>query len=264
MVGKNVGSLYPKTGNPIGDTALEVINLSDEDNIVSNISFSVHAGEIVGLYGLVGSGALECPEMLFGLWHKTRGTIRIHNKSLPKLTAANAIKNGVAYIPADRHREGIITRLSIRINLTLAILRRISGFMFVKRVAENNIVGDYIKRLCIRCNSGEQAAAFLSGGNQQKVVIAKWLASRPRILILNDPTRGVDVGSRAEIYGIISELAAAGMAVVITSSDIDEIMGMSDRIIVFNKGSIVREIERKDATQNELLAAANMELRHDK
>jgi ABC-type sugar transport system ATPase subunit len=201
--------------------------------------------------------------MIFGLGHKTRGTVKIHNKSLPKLTVANAVKNGVAYIPADRHREGIIARLSIRINLTLAILRRISGFMFVKSAEEKNIVEDYIERLHIRCNSSEHAAAFLSGGNQQKVVIAKWLSSRPRVLILNDPTRGVDVGARTEIYGIISELAAAGLAVVITSSDIGEVMGMSDRIIVFNKGSIVREIPRNGTTQNELLAAANMERNHD-
>jgi len=259
MVGKNVGNLYPKTGSHIGNVAMEVNDMSG-GTYVHNINFSVRSGEIVGLYGLVGSGAMECPQMIFGLGRKVKGTVSVHGKNLHKLTVANAIKNGIAYVPADRHREGIIAMLAIRINLSLVILRRISGFMFVKGLAENGVTADYIQRLRVKCKSGEQAVTFLSGGNQQKIVIAKWLASDPKVLILNDPTRGVDVGARAEIYGIINELSSTGMAVVITSSDIDEIMGMSDRILVFNRGRIIREIKHEDATQNELLAAANMEI----
>ena len=256
MVGHNVGHLYPKQESTPGEEVLAVKNLCDPDEVVRDLSFSVHAGEILGLYGLIGSGATECPEMIFGLCDHVRGSVHVKGQALPKLTVVQAIRHGIAYVPADRHKQGVIRPLSVRFNLSLAILRRISGRLLIRSRQETTIVNEYIDKLKIRCADDRQALEHLSGGNQQKVVIAKWLAAAPAVLILNDPTRGVDVGAKAEIYRIIGELAAAGMGVVITSSDIDEILGMSDRILVFKKGRIVQQVARKDATMAGLLAAA--------
>lgn len=256
MVGRNVGKLYPKLESKPGAEVLAVQNLHDMDGVVRDISFAVRAGEILGLYGLIGSGATECPEMIFGLVPHTRGLVKVKDRSLAKLSVPEAIAKGIAYVPADRHRQGIIRQLSVRFNLTLAILRRISGRLAVRRKQEIAVVEEYIRKLQIKCAGDGQVLNYLSGGNQQKVVISKWLATKPSVLILNDPTRGVDVGAKAEIYRIISELAADGMGVVITSSDIDEILGMSDRILVFNKGEITQEVDRETATMSGLLAAA--------
>lgn len=175
----------------------------------------------------------------------TKGNVSIKGKRLRRLSVAEAIASGIAYVPADRHRQGIIRQLSVRFNLSLAILRRISGRLLIRRPQEDAVVSEYIDKLHIKCAGDRQTLEHLSGGNQQKVVISKWLATHPSVLILNDPTRGVDVGAKAEIYRIISELAEGGMGVVITSSDIDEILGMSDRILVLKKGRVAREVSRR-------------------
>lgn len=256
MVGRNVGKLYPKLEGKAGGEVLAVENLRGMDGVVKGISFSVSAGEILGLYGLIGSGATECPEMIFGLVQNTTGIVRVKSQLLSKFSVPEAIDKGLAYVPADRHRQGIIRQLNVRFNLTLSILRRISGKLLIRRKQEDSVVQEYIQKLQIKCAGDAQEVNYLSGGNQQKVVISKWLATKPSVLILNDPTRGVDVGAKAEIYRIISELAAEGMGVVITSSDIDEILGMSDRILVFKKGEIAQEVSRDEATMSSLLAAA--------
>ncbi len=256
MVGRTVGKLYPKLENRPGEAMLAVEDLRDPDGVVKGISFSVRSGEILGLYGLIGSGATECPEMIFGLVPRTTGAVRVQNQALQKLSVPEAIRKGLAYVPADRHRQGIIRQLSVRFNLSLGVLRRLSGRVFIRRKEEDGLAREYIQKLQIKCAGDAQVVNYLSGGNQQKVVISKWLATRPSVLILNDPTRGVDVGAKAEIYRIISELAAQGMGVVITSSDIDEILGMSDRILVFKKGVIAKEVSRAEATMSGLLTAA--------
>lgn len=256
MVGRDVGKLYPKLESAVGPEVLAVQGLQDADGVVKNVSFGVRSGEILGLYGLIGSGATECPDMIFGLCAHTLGTVSVRNAALKKLSVPEAIRRGIAYVPADRHRQGIIRQLSVRFNITLSILRRISGRLLIRRGQEDAVVREYIDKLHIKCANDAQELNHLSGGNQQKVVISKWLATRPDVLILNDPTRGVDVGAKAEIYRIISELAAGGMGVVITSSDIDEILGMSDRILVFKKGQIVKEVGWREATTVSLLAAA--------
>lgn len=256
MVGKDVGKLYPKLQSQPGDEVLSVKRLRDADGVVREASFSVRAGEILGLYGLIGSGATECPEMIFGLVPHTEGEIRVKGVSLSKLTVPEAIDKGIAYVPSDRHRQGIVRQLSVRFNISLSILKRISRHSLIRRKQEDEVVEEYIRKLQIKCAGDEQILNTLSGGNQQKVVISKWLATQPHVLILNDPTRGVDVGAKAEIYRIISELSASGMGVVITSSDIDEILGMSDRILVFKKGRITQEVTREEATMQGLLAAA--------
>lgn len=256
MMGREVGKLYSKSENKVGEKLLWVENLRDMDNVVKNITFDVRAGEILGLYGLIGSGATECPEMIFGLVPHTMGKVSVKGQQLAKLSVKESIRNGIAYVPADRHLQGIVWQLSVRFNITLTILRKISGKLLIKNRQEKQVVQEYIKKLHIKCADDTQALHYLSGGNQQKVVISKWLATQPTVLILNDPTRGVDVGAKAEIYKIISELAADGMGVVITSSDIEEILGMSDRILVFKKGNIAHEVARADATMAGLMAAA--------
>lgn len=256
MVGREVDKLYPKFASTPGNEVLTVCGMSDPLGLVKDLSFGVRAGEILGLYGLIGSGATECPEMIFGLVKRMVGTVKVNHEPLKKLSVPEAIQKGIAYVPADRHRQGIISQLSVRYNLSLAILRRISGKLFIHRAQETGVVQEYIEKLQIKCSDDSQSLEHLSGGNQQKVVISKWLATQPKVLILNDPTRGVDVGAKAEIYRIISELAVSGIGVVITSSDIEEILGMSDRILVFKKGRIVQEVDRKDATMAGLLAEA--------
>lgn len=225
MIGREVAVLYPKQEAKIGGPVFEVEHLSDGAT-VKDLSFCVRKGEILGLYGLVGSGATECPEALFGLVGSARGTFRMDGCQIHLNSPAQAVENHIAYVPPDRHRQGIIRQLSIRFNLTLAVIRRLCRRSFVQRREEQALIDEYIGKLRIKCAADTQKVTFLSGGNQQKVVIAKWLATKPSLLILNDPTRGVDVGAKAEIYALISELACAGMAIIITSSEISEILGM--------------------------------------
>lgn len=254
MVGRDVEKLYPKIAGEIGGAVFKVNGLCG--GVLANASFALNKGEILGLYGLVGSGATECPEMLFGINQKSSGQLFVDGEEIKNLNVNSAINAGLAYVPADRRRQGIVGQVSVGVNISLAVLRRISGKLFVKKSQENTLVDEYIEKLRIKCAGKQQAVSFLSGGNQQKVVLAKWLATQPKVLILNDPTRGVDVGAKAEIYAIISQLAAKGMGVIITSSDIDEILGMADRILVFKRGAIVQDVLRKDATMPGLLAAA--------
>lgn len=255
MIGREVAVLYPKQEAEIGSPVFEVEHLSDGAT-VKDLSFCVRKGEILGLYGLVGSGATECPEALFGLVGSARGTFRMGGRQIRLNSPAQAVENHIAYVPPDRHRQGIIRQLSIRFNLTLAVIRRLCRHSFVQHREEQALIDEYIGKLRIKCAADAQKVTFLSGGNQQKVVIAKWLATKPSLLILNDPTRGVDVGAKAEIYALISELACAGMAIIITSSEISEILGMSDRILVLNEGVVAREFLRGQADQKALLSAA--------
>lgn len=255
MIGKEVQKLYPKKVSEIKDTVLEVKNISDSA-AVKDVSFSVKAGEILGLYGLVGSGAVECPELIFGINKLTRGSILINGKTASIRSPRDAIRHGVGYIPPDRHRQGIIRQLSIRVNITLSSIKKLCKRTLIIKGKEIGMTNAYMRKLKVKAVNDKQLVKFLSGGNQQKIVISKWLATEPKVLILNDPTRGVDVGAKSEIYALISELACEGKAVIITSSEMDEIIGMSDRIVVFNKGRIVSELGCEDATQRALLSAA--------
>lgn len=255
MIGKEIGALYPKQDAKIGETVFEVQGLSDGDTVKS-LSFGVRRGEILGLYGLVGSGATECPEALFGITKHVSGRFLMNGREITLGSPAEAVQNRIAYVPADRHRQGIIRQLPIRFNLTLSVIRRLCRGGFVQKPQEHAMVAEYLQKLHVKCAGQNQKVAFLSGGNQQKIVLAKWLATSPALLILNDPTRGVDVGAKAEIYALISELACAGLAIIITSSEIGEILGMSDRILVLNNGRVNRTFARGAADQRALLSAA--------
>lgn len=255
MIGKEISVLYPKLPTKLGDVVLEAEDIGD-GNAVESVSFSLRKGEILGMYGLMGSGATELPELLFGLMPLTQGTISIHGQKIGLKSPENAIAQGIGYIPADRHTQGLIKSLDIRTNISLAAIRDLSTHTVINRVEENALIETYAQRLNLKYASSQQLVNSLSGGNQQKIVIAKWLATNPEILVLNDPTRGVDVGAKTEIYRLISELASQGMAIIITSSEMGEIQGMSDRIMVFNKGRIKAEFTPQEATQKNLLTAA--------
>jgi ribose transport system ATP-binding protein len=194
--------------------------------------------------------------LIFGINKLTRGNIFIDGKAVSIKNPGDAIKQGISYIPPDRHRQGIIKQLSIRVNITLSIIKKLCRKTIIIKNKEISLTKDYMDKLKVKAVDDKQLVNFLSGGNQQKIVISKWLATKPKVLILNDPTRGVDVGAKSEIYALISDLACEGKAVIITSSEMDEIIGMSDRIVIFNKGRVSTELSRENATQRALLSAA--------
>jgi rhamnose transport system ATP-binding protein len=238
MVGRELSSVFPKVTVPIGDIALETEGLS------------LRRGEIVGMAGMVGSGRTEFAELLFGL----RGpcSIRIDGRDHTVNSPSDAIALGIAYVPEDRRRNGLIMEMPIPANITLAGL----SDMFLHPRQEQKIAEDYRKRLQIKSSSFTAPVKTLSGGNQQKVSLARWLATNPKVLILDEPTQGIDVGAKSEIHQKMCELAAAGMAILMISSELPEVLGMSDRIAVMHEGKIVRIVPREEATQENILALA--------
>ena len=256
MVGRTIHNLFPKLPAQVGEPVLEVENVWRKPD-VRGVTLTVRAGEIVGLAGLVGSGRSEFAQVVFGISPADSGTIRVNGKRVEIKSPADALKLGIAYVPEDRGTQGLIRQMNIRENVSLAVLRDIARNTFVNRKAERSLAERMIEQLSIRAYSSDQVVNKLSGGNQQKVVVSKWLASKPRLLIMDEPTRGIDVGAKAEIHRLISELAQQGMAILMISSELPEIMGMSDRILVMRGGTIVAEYSRDRATQ-EIIAAAMM------
>ena len=216
----------------------------------------MHRGEIVGLAGLVGAGRTELARIIFGLDHAAGGEIRLHGKAVRINTPADAINCGIAYVPEDRRRQGVILEMPVSANITLASLtqlKSLGGFDFQR---EKQIAGDYVQRFAIKTPSVFSPVSTLSGGNQQKVALSRWLATKPSVLILDEPTQGIDVGAKAEIHSLIGDLASEGMAILMISSDLPEILGMSDRIAVMHAGTIVGIVDRADATQQQIIALA--------
>lgn len=255
MVGRRVESLYPKVAADIGEVVLEVRGLS-RAGAFRDVSLTVRRGEIVGLAGLVGAGRTEVARVLFGIDHADSGEVLVRGKSTRIGSPAAALSHGIAYVPEDRHQHGLILDFPIAANITLPILPRISRALMLDRRRERALAEAGAKRLQIRATSVEQLALALSGGNQQKVVLAKWLAVEPTVLILDEPTRGIDVATKAEVHRIISELASQGLAILMISSELGEILGMSDRIFVMHEGSVTAEIDRGEADQEKLMYAA--------
>jgi len=254
MVGRAV-TLFPKVDAPIGEVLLEVRGLAGA-NAFRDVSFTVRSGEILGLAGLVGAGRTEIARVLFGIERPTAGEILLAGRAVHVTSPSAAMRAGIAYIPEDRHQDGLILDFSIAENVTLPILARLFPRLFVRRATERGLARGYAERLQVRTTGVDQLVQALSGGNQQKVVIAKWLATKPRVLILDEPTRGVDIGAKVEVHRIVSELAASGLGIILISSDLPEVLAMSDRILVLHEGRVTAEIARAEATEERVMFAA--------
>jgi rhamnose transport system ATP-binding protein len=256
MVGRRIDSLYPKIEVPRGRPVLELRDLA-RPPATNGVSFAVHEGEIVGLAGLVGSGRSELAQAIFGITPATGGSILVAGQAARVRSVADARRLGIAYVPEDRATQGLVRPMTVRENASLAMLGALARLGFIDRDAEVRLADDVVARFGVRTAGIEQIAGRLSGGNQQKIVLGKWLAARPRVLILDEPTRGIDVGAKAEIHRLMSELAGRGLAVLMISSELPEVLGMSDRVLVMRDGRIVAEFPRATATQ-ELVGAAMM------
>ncbi len=261
MVGRDIAQLYPKAEVALGEVLLETRDLCCNDR-VRNVSLHVRAGEIVGIAGLVGAGRTELALTMFGITPATSGEIRIDGKTVAIGSPREARDLGIAYIPEDRGRQGLVKAETIRENIIHPILDRISRYFLVNRRKERSLAVQSIKQLSIRTWGADQIAGQLSGGNQQKVVVAKWLGTKPRILIMDEPTRGIDVGAKAEIYTLMGDLARDGIAIIMISSELPEVLGMSDRVLVMNEGRLVAEIPRVSATLESVGAAMTHSARH--
>jgi rhamnose transport system ATP-binding protein len=254
MVGRTIDHLFPKLPTTIGEPVLEVRNLVRKP-LTRGISLQIRRGEIVGVAGLVGSGRSELAQVIFGITPAEGGEILVDGKPVRIRRPADAMNLGIAYVPEDRGTQGLIRQMRIRENVSLAMLRQLAHGAFIRFGAERRLAQETIRQLNIRAYSYDQIVNKLSGGNQQKVVVGKWLARKPRVLIMDEPTRGIDVGAKAEIHRLMSELAQQGMAVLMISSELPEVLGMSDRILVMRNGRISGEFSRAEATQEQIAQA---------
>lgn len=255
MVGRPIDQVFPKRDIKLGETVLTVDGLSNATEF-ADISFSLRRGEILGFYGLVGAGRSESMQCLFGLTKPERGTVLIDSEPLSVRTPSDAIAAGIAYVPEDRQHEGAALPMTIRENTTLASLRNHVRGVFLSKASEREATRALGERLDVRAASWETSVEYLSGGNQQKVVIAKWLATKPKIIILDEPTKGIDVGSKAAVHDFIGELAEDGLAVILITSELPEAMGLSDRLIVMHEGRIADEFLRGDWSPEAIVASA--------
>lgn len=261
MVGREITEMFPKRNNPIGDILFEIKEWSvqnpdnPEQKKLDGVNINVRAGEVVGLAGLVGAGRTELAMSVFGRAYgeDITGKTLIEGLEVDISTIPKAIDQGVAYVPEDRKELGLVMIQNVKENTTIAKLKKIAKFSVINEHDENIVAEDFCKRLNTKTPTILQMAGNLSGGNQQKVVLSKWLFTDPRVLILDEPTRGIDVGAKHEIYTIINSLAEQGMACLLISSEMSEIIGMSDRIYVMSEGKITAELPSKIATQEEIM-----------
>ena len=223
---------------------------------IRDVTLTLRSGEVLGLAGLVGSGRTELAEILFGVRPADAGTIQIDGQAVSIASPSGAIARGIAYVPEDRRRHGVVLEMSIAANTTLASLRSVAPRGLIDRQAEDTLASEFVTRLQIKASTVDAPVATLSGGNQQKVALARWLATRPSVLILDEPTQGVDVGAKAEIHRLIAELAAGGLAIVVISSELPELLAISDRIAVMHAGTVAGVVDRQDATQDAILNLA--------
>ena len=256
MVGRELATIFPKQEVALGEIALEVRNLRCRELGVKDVSLSIRKGEILGLAGLIGSGRTQFAEALFGLAPLNGGEVLVFGKPVEIRSAADAVRAGLAYVPEDRRRHGVIGEMPISQNTTLASLDKISKNGMLNRRIERREAQKFKERLQVKAPSTETLAEELSGGNQQKVALARWLMTEPKVLILDEPTQGIDVGSKAEIHRLIGDLAKEGLAILLISSEMPEVLAMSDRIAVMAKGAIAGVLDRKEATPEAVLALA--------
>ena len=256
MVGRKLENYYTRTYNKPGETVLEVSGLSQKSTGLEDINFSLRKGEILGFSGLVGAGRSELMRCIVGIEKYDSGEIRLFGEPAGPMNTAQAQKKGLVMVPEDRKQQGLILLNSVGFNLTINVLESFIGLGVVNKCAENEIIERHIRALNIKTPSARQKVGNLSGGNQQKVLMGKWLATNPKILILDEPTRGVDVGAKAEIYMIIDRLAKEGISVIMVSSELNEIINMCDRVLVMSDGRITGELDRSEFTQELIMSFA--------
>ena len=254
MVGRSIEALFPKQNAEIGGVVLDVQGLG-RAGVFSDINFTVRSGEIVGLSGLVGAGRTEIARAIFGIDRYDTGTVTFLGAALPAHNPMAAIEAGMGFVPEDRRKQGLIMDLSVARNTALTLRDRLARFGVISGVREREAAATWTRLLQVK-GSLDAEVSTLSGGNQQKVVLAKWLATEPRLLIVDEPTRGIDIGTKAEVHRLLSELAGKGIAVLMISSELPEVLGMSDRVIVVREGRVVAELDRADATPESVMHAA--------
>ncbi|MET3696961.1 ribose ABC transporter ATP-binding protein [Bacillus oleivorans] len=255
MVGRELGERFPQRTVQPGDVRLKVENL-DVDDRIKDINFEVRKGEILGVAGLMGAGRTEIMQGLFGARKGSKGFLYLDGQKLPIKGPKQSIKNGIGFVTEDRKGQGLVLGLSVRENISLPNLKKVSSSSVMQRKKEESFVDELIEKLRIKTSGREQTVKSLSGGNQQKVVVGKWLGIEPKVLILDEPTRGVDVGAKKEIYEIMNKLTENGVSIIMVSSELPEILGMSDRIMVIHEGKIAAILNREEATQEKIMAAA--------
>jgi rhamnose transport system ATP-binding protein len=256
MVGRSMEMLFAREArHEIGPVALETRGLTRAGQF-SDINLRVRAGEVVGLAGLVGAGRTEVARAIFGIEKVDAGVVLVGGEAITNNQPRKAMAKGVALVPEDRQHHGVLMLMSVWQNATLAIVDRLAKFGWRRDAAARDAARGEVNRLDVKLRDIGQPIRELSGGNQQKVVLAKWLATKPKVMLLDEPTRGIDIGAKAEVHRLIAELAAAGMAVLMISSDLPEVLAMSDRILVMREGRIVAEFGRQEATAERVIAAA--------
>ena len=255
MVGRELGELYPKVEAERQGVVLEARGLSDGREL-HGASFKLYRGEVLGIAGLVGAGRTALAETVFGIRKATEGEILVDGQPARLRSASDAIKLGMGLVPEDRKQQGLFLNMAVRENIAISAISQMSKAGFLSFGRMNELARTFVKKLDIRTPSLMQKVRNLSGGNQQKVVISRWLTLKPRILILDEPTRGIDVGAKSEIHGLMSQLASEGVGVMMISSELPEVLGVSDRILVMHEGRIVAEFSRDEATQDNIMLAA--------
>ncbi|MCK8467970.1 sugar ABC transporter ATP-binding protein [Microbacterium sp. KSW4-16] len=255
MVGREVTELFPKQETTVGAPLLEVENLTSP-GVFHDISFTVRAGEIVGLAGLVGAGRSEVARAVFGVDPYREGAVTMQGVPIPRGRPTDAMRAGLALVPEDRRKQGLVIESGVGSNITLSIRRQLAKLGFLTAGMENRAAREWATRLEVKTHALDTVAATLSGGNQQKVVLAKWLATQPKVLIIDEPTRGIDVGTKSEVHRLLSELAGQGMGILMISSELPEVLGMADRVLVMREGRITAEIARSEATSENVMYAA--------
>ncbi len=260
MVGRTISNQFPKLDVCAGEVVLKVEHLCRE-GVFEDINFELRCGEILGMAGLVGAGRTNVARAIFGVEPATSGSIILADEAVTITSPQQAIKLGLAYVPEDRQHHGLITPMQITSNISLPTLNRYANHGWLQGKKERKASFEAARQMEVRANHVQQLARELSGGNQQKVVLAKWLSTNPRILILDEPTRGIDVGTKAAVHALMSKLAAQGMAILMISSELPEILGMSDRVLVMREGHVTGHFYRNEATQENIITAATQDVR---
>jgi rhamnose transport system ATP-binding protein len=256
MVGRELSDLFPKMKAEIGETILKVENISRAGQF-EDISFEVKAGEIVGIAGLVGSGRSEVIRAIFGIDNYEKGSVTFLGKKMKKNAPNRAMQDGIALVPEDRRQQGLFMPVSITRNTSITLLKGLSKFGLLRKANEIGITAEWSKKMQLKFNSLEDSVDRLSGGNQQKVVLAKWLSTKPKLLIIDEPTRGIDVGTKSEVHRFLSQEATKGLGILMISSELPEVLGMSDRVLVMREGRLVAHFNADQANPENVIAAAS-------